>query len=78
MTIYELATQAWESCIDPNSLANGYTAEDAAADLNNFRAAGWNLPVDITPMEFAEAMNEVIKKAQEQQHTDRESWSREA
>lgn len=65
MTIYDLAMQVWESCIDPASLAGGYTVEDAAADLENFRAAGWDLPDGITPAEFAEAMNEVIAEAQE-------------
>lgn len=65
MTIYAFAKQVWESCIDPDLLARGYTAEEAAADLENFRAAGWDLPDDISPADFAEAMNEVIAEAQQ-------------
>lgn len=66
MTIYELAKQVWESCIDPDGIAkNGYTVQDAAADLENFRAAGWDLPDDITPEEFAAAMNEVVEESRE-------------
>lgn len=65
MTTYELAKQVWENCIDPDALANAYTAQDAAADLDNFRADGWDIPDDITPEEFAEAMNEVIAEAQQ-------------
>ena len=66
MTIYELAKQAWESYIDPDGIAkNGYTVQDAAADLENFRAAGWDLPDDITPEEFAAAMNEVVEESRE-------------
>ena len=66
MTIYELAKQAWESCIDPDGIAkNGYTVEDAAADLVNFRTDGWALPDDITPEAFAAAMNEVVEESRE-------------
>lgn len=66
MTIYGFAKQAWESCIDPDGIAkNGYTVQDAAADLENFRAAGWALPDDITPAAFAAAMNEVIEESRE-------------
>ena len=66
MTTYELAKQVWENCIDPDGIAkNGYTAEDAAADLENFRAAGWEMPDDITPEEFAAAANEVVEESQE-------------
>lgn len=40
MTIYELAKQVWENCIAPDGIAkNGYTVQDAAADLENFRAS---------------------------------------
>ena len=60
MTIYEFAKRAWENCIDP-----GYTEEDAAVDLENFRAAGWEMPDDITPEEFAAAVNEVVEESQE-------------
>ena len=65
MTTYELAKQVWENCIDPDALANGYTAQDAAADLDNFRADGWDIPGDITPAAFSEAMNEVVEESQE-------------
>lgn len=66
MTIYELAKQVWEACIDPAGIAkNGYSVEDAAADLVNFRAAGWEMPDDITPAAFAAAMNEVIEESRE-------------
>lgn len=66
MTIYEFAKQLWEACDDPDGIEkNGYTVEDAAADLENFRADGWDLPDDITPEEFAAAMNEVVKESRE-------------
>lgn len=66
MTTYELAKQVWENCIDPEGLKRcGYSVEDAAADLENFRAAGWTFPDDITPAAFAEAMNEVVEESQE-------------
>ena len=66
MTIYELAKQAWESCIDPDGIArNGYTVQDAAVDLENFRTSDWDLPDDITPEEFAAAMNEVVEESRE-------------
>lgn len=65
MTVYDFAKQFWETCIDPDSLALGYTAEDAAADLENFRVSGWDIPDGITPAEFAEAMNEVIAEAKQ-------------
>ena len=65
MTTYELAKQVWENCIDPDALANGYTAQDAATDLDNFRADGWDIPDDITPEEFADAMNTVIAESRE-------------
>ena len=66
MTIYELAKQVWENCIDPDGIAkNGYTVQDAAADLDNFRADGWDIPDDITPEEFAAAMNEVVEESRE-------------
>ena len=64
MTSYELAKQVWENCIAPDALANGYTAQDAAADLDNFRADGWDIPGDITPEEFAAAMNDVVEESQ--------------
>lgn len=68
MTIYELAKQVWEACIDPDGIAkNGYTVQDAAADLENFRVAGWDLPDDITPEEFADAMNEVVEESREEE-----------
>lgn len=67
MTIYELAKQVWESCIDPDGIAkNGYTVQDAAADLENFRASDWDLPDDITPEGFSNAMNDVIAETQGQ------------
>lgn len=66
MTTYELAKQVWEGCIDPEGLArSGYSVEDAAADLENFRADGWDLPDDITPEDFAAAVNEVVADSQE-------------
>lgn len=65
MTTYELAKQIWENCIDPDALANGYTAQDAAADLDNFRADGWDIPGDITTEELAAAVNDVIAEAQQ-------------
>lgn len=65
MTTYELAKQVWENCIDPDALANGYTAQDAAADLDNFRADGWDIPGDITPEEFADTMKMVIAESRE-------------
>lgn len=65
MTTYELAKQVWENCIDPDALANGYTAQDAAADLDNFRADGWDIPGDITPEELAAAVNEVVEESLE-------------
>lgn len=60
MTIYDLAMQVWENCIDPASLAGGYTVEDAAADLDNFQSDGWELPEGITAENFAAAMNEIL------------------
>lgn len=66
MTTYELAKQVWENCIDPEGLKRcGYSVEDAAADLENFRADGWDLPDGITPEEFATAVNEVVEESQE-------------
>lgn len=68
MTIYELAKQVWEACIDPDGIAkNGYTVQDAAADLENFRASDWDLPDDITPEAFAAAMNEVVEESREEE-----------
>lgn len=65
MTTYELANQVWESCIDPDGIAkNGYTVQDAAADLENFRASDWDLPDGITPEELAAAVNEVVEESQ--------------
>ena len=66
MTTYELAKQVWESCDDPSGIEkNGYTVQDAAADLENFRASDWDLPDDITPEAFAAAMNEVVEESRE-------------
>ena len=66
MTIYELAKQVWENCIDPEGLKRcGYSVEDAASDLEIFRAAGWDLPDDITTEAFAAAMNEVVEESRE-------------
>lgn len=66
MTTYELAKQVWESCIDPDGIAkNGYTVQDAAADLENFRASDWDLPDGINPEELAAAVNEVVEESQE-------------
>lgn len=66
MTIYEFARQTWENCIDPEELVrDGYSIEVAALDLENFRVAGWDMPDDITPEEFAAAMNEVIAESRE-------------
>mgnify|MGYP001625561019 CR=1 FL=1 len=66
MTIYELAKQVWESCIDPDVIAkNGYTVQDAAADLENFRASDWDIPDGTNPEELAAAVNEVVEESQE-------------
>lgn len=66
MTIYEFATNVWENCIDPDKLVkNGYTVQEAADDLENFRDSEWDLPDDITPEAFAAAMNEVVEESQE-------------
>lgn len=71
MTTYELAKQVWENCIDPDGISkNGYTVQDAAADLDNFRADGWDIPDDITPEEFAAAMNEVVEESREGDEND--------
>ena len=63
MTAYELANQGWENCVDPDAISkNEYTVEDAAADLNNFQADGWDLPDDITAEDFASAINDIIEE----------------
>lgn len=67
MNIYEFAKQVWESCIDSEEFTlNGYTVQDAAVDLENFRAAGWEMPDDITSEELAAAVNDVTAEAQAQ------------
>lgn len=66
MTIYEFAVQLFDNCIDPASLIrNGYTLDDATADLENFRADGWDMPEDITPEALVASMNDIIKEARE-------------
>ena len=39
------------------------TVEDAADDLSRFRRDGWILPVGITPQEFADAWNELVRRS---------------
>lgn len=67
MTTYEFAKQVWESCIESEEFTRGgYSVQDAAVDLENFRAAGWEVPDDITLEELAAAVNDVTAEAQGQ------------
>ena len=54
MTTYEFVRNLFDA--DRNGVGR-ITVEDAALDLRNFRAEGWDLPDDITPEAYAEIWN---------------------
>lgn len=61
MTIREFVKTLWEN--DPNgSASERMDLETARADLENFRADGWDLPDGITPESYAEAWNELVEE----------------
>lgn len=64
MTTYELAKVVWESCVDTEEFTrDGYSAQDAACDIEIFRVSGWELPDGITPEELADAVNDVFEES---------------
>lgn len=57
MTMREFINNLFLNCPDTPAMM---TVEDAAYDLENFRADGVDLPEGITPEAYAEAWNEAV------------------
>lgn len=58
MTIREFVNNLYLNC---SSDHEPMTVEDAAYDIENFIAEGWELPEGLTAEAYAEAWNETIK-----------------
>lgn len=58
MTILEFVSNLFDAHpVTPERM----TIEQAEKDLQNFRREGWELPNDITPAEYMEEWNALIK-----------------
>jgi len=60
MTTYEFVRNLFDA--DSNGVGR-LSVEDAAQDLRNFRAEGWDLPEDITPETYAEIWNGFVPES---------------
>ena len=58
MTVYDFVVDLFNSCREG---AEPMTIDDAAADIENFKREGWQLPEGITPEEYAETWNKLCK-----------------
>ena len=59
MTVYEFVENLFNEYRDNPKFMN---IEIAKYDLKNFKRDGWDLPKNITPMNYMKAWNQLVKK----------------
>ena len=62
MTTYEFAKNLFESAVESIEF---YTVEDAAIDIKNAIADGWEIPDDMDADDLCRAMNSIIEEMAE-------------
>ena len=57
MSIYEFVKSVYDNAADPGMYMD---IETAKTDIDNFRRDGWNVPDELTPVEYMETYNDFV------------------